>query len=219
MPLTRRKTDFRKLSAEEIDAWRGIPPSIVSDCMNRTGAMAARISPLSPGTTLVGQARTVRSMVGDNSASHRAIGCMEPGEVLVIDAGRASEPAVWGAIMTHAAIAHKLAGVVIDGSVRDAGEIRELGFPCYVAGITPAGPHKGFGGEIDTAISCGGCTVRPGDLIVGDDDGIAVVPLEQLEALLQASRDKIAAEEETIAEAKDGALPADALGIPEPEIV
>ncbi|MGI9385727.1 MAG: RraA family protein [Methyloligellaceae bacterium] len=219
MPLTRRKTDFKKLSADEIDAWRGIPPSIVSDCMNRTGAMAARIAPLTAGTTLAGQARTVRSMVGDNSASHRAIGLMEPGEVLVVDAGGASEPAVWGAIMTHAAIAHKIAGVVIDGSVRDAGEIRELGFPCYVAGITPAGPHKGFGGEIDTVISCGGCTVRPGDVIVGDDDGIAVVPLEDVDRLLQASRDKIAAEEETIAAVKAGLLPAERLGIPEPDVI
>lgn len=219
MPLTRRKTDFKKLTPEEIDAWRGIPPSIVSDCMNRTGAMAARIAPLAAGTTLVGQARTVRSMVGDNSASHRAIGIMEPGQVLVVDAGGAAEPAVWGAIMTHAAIAHKIAGVVIDGSLRDAGEIRELGFPCYVAGITPAGPHKGFGGEIDTVISCGGCTVRPGDLIVGDDDGIAVVPLEDADRLLQASRDKIAAEEETIAAAKSGTLPAERLGIPEPDLI
>ncbi len=219
MPLTRHKVDFAKLSADQIDAWREIPPSIVSDCMNRTGAMQARIAPLAPGTRLAGQARTVRSMVGDNSASHRAIGLMAPGEVLVVDAGAASDVAVWGAIMTHAAMAHEIAGVVIDGSVRDAGEIRELGFPCYAAGITPAGPHKGFGGEIDSVVSCGGCTVRPGDLIVGDDDGVAVVPLEAAERLLQESRDKIAAEEVAIAAAKAGTLPADRLGIPEPDVV
>ena len=161
MPLTRHTADFAKLTADQLDAWREIPPSIVSDCMNRTGAMQARIAPLAPGTRLAGQARTVRSMVGDNSASHRAIGLMRPGEVLVVDAGGAADVAVWGAIMTHAAIAREIAGVVIDGSVRDAGEIRELGFPCYAAGITPAGPQMGFGGEIDSVISSAAARCGP----------------------------------------------------------
>nr|WP_300499353.1 pseudouridine synthase [uncultured Rhodococcus sp.] len=143
--------------------------------MNRTYSMAAAIKPLKPGTVLAGQARTVTSMVGDNGISHAALALVNRGEVLVIDAGGYEDVAVWGAIMTHAAIARDIAGVVIDGAVRDAAEIRELGFSCYARANVPSGPHKGFGGIIDGPISCAGCPVKPGDIVIGDDDGIAVV--------------------------------------------
>jgi regulator of RNase E activity RraA len=217
MPLQRHAPDFKVLPAKAIKAWRDIPPSIVSDCMNRTHVMAAAIKPLKPGTRLSGQARTVTSMVGDNGISHAAIPLVNKGEVLVIDAGGYEDVAVWGAIMTHAAMARGIAGVVIDGGVRDIAEIRELGFPCYARAQVPSGPHKGFGGIIDGPISCAGCPVKPGDLVIGDDDGIAVVPLEWADDMLAASKEKLAQEEETMKAIAEGKTSADILGIPAPE--
>jgi regulator of RNase E activity RraA len=187
--------------------------------MNRTHSMAAAIKPLKPGTVLAGQARTVTSMVGDNSISHAALALVNRGEVLVIDAGGYEDVAVWGAIMTHAAIARDIAGVVIDGAVRDAAEIRELGFSCYARANVPSGPHKEFGGIIDGPISCAGCPVKPGDIVIGDDDGIAVVPLEWAEDMLAASKEKLAQELDTLKQITEGKTTAELLGIDEPEII
>ncbi|MBC8339113.1 MAG: RraA family protein [Rhodospirillales bacterium] len=219
MPLQRHAVEFETLSPETLDAWRGIPPAIVSDCMNRTHFMAAAIKPLNPGTILVGQARTVTGMVGDNGISHAAIALIERGEILVIDAGGYEDVAIWGAIMTRAAMARGIAGVVIDGANRDAAEIRELEFPCYSRAQVPSGPHKGFGGIIDGPISCGGCPVRPGDLIVGDDDGIAVVPLEWVDKMLTASLEKLRQEEDIIKQIAEGKTTAELLGVGEVEVI
>jgi len=217
MPIQRHRVDFESLPAETLDAWRTVAPAIAGDCMNRSNVMTARIKPLVPGTQLVGQARTVTSMVGDNSALHVAIGLLRPGEVLVADASGYADTAVWGGIMTRAAQECSIAGIVVDGAVRDAAEIRELGFPCFASAVVPAGPHKGFGGIIDGVISCAGCPVRPGDIVLGDDDGVAVVPLERQANILAASLDKIAAEEAINAETKEGNLPGNRMGLPEVE--
>lgn len=213
MAIERHRADFLQLSDEILQAWRDIPPAIVTDCMNRTQAMAGRIKPVRPGTVMAGQARTVTCMVGDNAAAHAAIALLRPGEVLVVDAGGYPDVAVWGGIMTHGAIARQAGGVVVDGAVRDVDEIAELGLPCYAAAHVPQGPHKGFGGIIDGVISCGGCHVAPGDIIVGDGDGVAVVPLARHEALLAASRDKIAQEEATIEKIRAGATTAELVGV------
>jgi 4-hydroxy-4-methyl-2-oxoglutarate aldolase len=219
MPIQRYETDFTTLGDDDLAAWRDIPPAIVGDCMNRNQVMAARIKPLAPGTTLVGQARTVTCMVGDNAAIHVAIGLAKPGEILVVDARAHVDTAVWGGIMTRAAMQQGLAGLVLDGAVRDAAEIRDLGFPVFAAGIVPTGPSKGFGGIIDGPIACAGAAVKSGDIILGDDDGIAVVPLERQAELLDASREKIRQEQATNAETAKGVLPAVGMGLPEPEII
>ena len=207
MSIQKYNYNFEKLTSEVLLKWENIPPAIVSDCMNRTNAMASRIAPLAPGMRLVGQARTVASMVGDNSASHAAIGMLDVGEVLVIDAKAHCDTAVWGGVMTKAALKKKIGGVVIDGAVRDASEIRALGFPTFCAGIVPTGPSKGFGGVIDDVISCGGCSVMPGDLILGDDDGISVVPLMRQQELLNASIRQMELEDNMSDNIEKGILP------------
>ncbi len=219
MPLQRHAVDFETLSPETLAEWRDIPPAIVSDCMNRTHVMAGRMKPVKQGVGIVGQARTVTGMVGDNGISHAAIALANAGEVLVIDAGGYDDVAVWGAIMTHAAIKRGIAGVVIDGAIRDAAEIRELGFPCFASANVPAGPHKGFGGIIDGPISCAGCPVKPGDLVIGDDDGVSVVPLEWAADMLAASKEKLRQEEETLKQIAAGKTTAELLGVEEPEII
>lgn len=219
MPIQRHQADFQRLQPTELEAWRDIAPAIVGDCMNRGQTMAARIKPIVPGTALVGQARTVTCMVGDNAAIHVAIGLAEPGEILVVDARAHIDTAVWGGIMTRAALQRGIAGLVIDGAVRDVAEIRELNFPVFAAGVVPAGPSKGFGGIIDGPISCAGCPVESGDLVIGDDDGIAIVPLARQAQLLDASREKIRQEDETNAQTAQGILPVARMGLGEPEII
>lgn len=217
MPLLHHDAAFDTLSDAALAAWREIPPAIASDCMNRAQAMSAAVKPLAPGMRLAGQARTVTCMAGDNSAVHAALRLVRPGEVLVIDAGGHKAPAIWGGLLTRAAIARGLAGVVLDGAVRDVAEIRELGFPCFATAAVPAGPHKGFGGTIDGVISCAGCSLAPGDIVLGDDDGVAVVPLGRAERVLAACRAKIADEAEALERLEHGTLLADQMGIAEPE--
>ena len=219
MALQRHRAEFEVLSPETLDLWRKIPPAVVGDCMNRTQCMAGAIKPVGAGMALVGQARTVQSMVGDNSISHAAMALTRPGEVLVIAAGGVPDVAVWGGVATRAAIARGIAGVVIDGAVRDLSELRELGLPVYARAVAPAGPHKGFGGIIDGAIACAGCPVKPGDVVLGDDDGIAVVPLERQAELLAAGQAKLEAEDRWLEAIAAGRTMADVLGLPEPEMI
>lgn len=219
MAIQRYKAEYERLSPEEIEGWRGVPPAIASDCMNRGQFMAAAIKPLAQRTRLVGQARTVSSMVGDNGIHHVATQFTNPGDVLVIDAKGYTDTAVWGSVTTRAAMAKGVAGIVIDGAVRDAAEIRELGFPCYVRTVVPSGPHKGFGGTIDGRISCAGCPVSPGDIVLGDDDGIAVVPVTRWRAVYDECLKKIAQEEDWLRQLDAGTTMVEVLGLPEAEIV
>ncbi len=219
MALQRHRVDFEVLSPETLALWHKIPPAVAGDCMNRTQCMAGAIKPVGAGMALVGQARTVQSMVGDNSISHAAVALTRPGEVLVIAAGGVPDVAVWGGVATRAAIARGIAGVVIDGAVRDLVELRELGLPVYASAVVPAGPHKGFGGMIDGAIACAGCPVKPGDVVLGDDDGVVVVPLERQAAILAAGQAKLEAEERWLEAIAAGKTMAEVLGLPEPEMI
>ncbi len=219
MAIRRYDIQFERLTPETLAAWGEIPPAVASDCMNRENFMAAAIKPVRTGTTLVGQARTITAMAGDNGVSHVATALFGVGEVMVIDAGGHDDVAVWGGVATRAAMARGIAGVVIDGTVRDVAEIRELGFPCYARAVVPGGPHKGFGGTIDGAIACAGCPVSPGDIVLGDDDGIAVVPLAQQAALLPICRDKLIQEKNWLAEIAAGKTVAELLGLGEAEVI
>jgi regulator of RNase E activity RraA len=207
MAVQRFLPKFKRLSDQDLAKWKGIAPAIASDCMNRCYVMSARIAPLAPGMTVCGQARTVTGMVGDNGAAHAAIGLVEAGDILVVDGRGHTETAVWGGIMTRAAMERGVGGLVVDGAVRDAAEIRALGFPTFAAGICPAGPGKGFGGIIDGPIACAGCPVKPGDIVIGDDDGVAVIPLERQAEILAASLQKIEQEKQTNADTRSGILP------------
>jgi regulator of RNase E activity RraA len=109
--------------------------------------------------------------------------------------------------------------LVVDGAVRDVAEIREFGLQCFSRAVVPAGPHKGFGGIIDGPIACAGCPVKSGDLVIGDDDGVCVVPLERADTILAASLEKVAQEEQTNADTAAGTLPVDQMGFGELEII
>jgi len=191
MPVQVFKNDFTPLPAEKMVAWAKIPPAIAGDCMNRQNVMAARISPVAPGMHFVGQARTIGAVAGDNAAMHTIISMLRPGEVLVIDAENYDNRAVWGGILNSRAMLQKINGVVIDGAVRDVAELRQMPLHVFASAISPAGPHKGWGGSIDDVISCGGVSVTPGDIILADDDGVTVVPLARADSVLAESQKKL----------------------------
>ena len=206
---------FRQLSNSERNAWKDAEAAAVSDCLERGMAMDGGLEPLHAAMRLVGQARTVRCMVGDNSALHAALTLCRPGEVLVVDAGGFLGTAVWGGLMTEAARRKDVAGIIVDGAVRDRAEIVELMFPCFARGAVPAGPHKGFGGAIDGPISCGGVAVHPGDLIIADGDGVTVVPLARAESTLAAYHALKEKEAKALAALDAGGSLADIYGVPE----
>ena len=219
MPVRQHSATFKRLSAETLAAWQGTEAAAVSDCLERSQAMDGGLQPLDRRMRVVGQARTVRCMVGDNSALHTAINLVQPGDVLVADAGGYLGNAIWGGLMTDAARRKGIAGLVIDGAVRDCTEIIGAGFPCFARGTVPAGPHKNFGGEIDGPVACGGVAVHPGDLIVADGDGVTVVPLGRVNDVHTAYKALKEKEARAMAALKAGGSLADLYGVPEIEKV
>jgi regulator of RNase E activity RraA len=217
MTLIIHETATGWLGPEDLDPWRAVPVSIIGDELNRTQMMHAAIKPVAPGMGFAGEALTVRCMVGDNLALHHALAVSGPGSVIVADARAHADTAVWGGIMHTAARKKGVAAVVIDGALRDAAEIRGSGLPAYCRAIVPAGPHKGFGGEVNGPIQCGGVAVGPGDLVVGDDDGVVVVRPDQMAGLLARCRARMEKEEEILAGIEAGKSTIELLGLPGPD--
>ncbi|MCK4244610.1 MAG: orotidine 5'-phosphate decarboxylase [Candidatus Omnitrophica bacterium] len=174
----------------------------ISDAMHRQGELEG-IFPLLKGTKLVGKAFTVRTYPGDWSKPVEAVDSAKEGEVIVIDAGGVG-PAVWGELATNSCLVKKIAGVVIDGAIRDAGEIRKMKFPAFAKTVTPAaGEPKGFG-ELDIPINVGGRRVFPGDWIVGDDDGVVVISQKEVAEITNRAMDVLEKENRLRKEIRDG---------------
>lgn len=191
---------IERVDADVIAQARRFPSSILADVAGRRGALSGRIAPLAPEMRLAGSAITVEVRPGDNLMIHVALAIAQPGDVIVVDGKGDLSSALMGEIMCQQARALGIAGVVIDGAVRDSEAIRALGFPMYAAGINPNGPTKSVPGRVNHPVSVGGVTVHPGDLIVGDADGITVVARAQAAALLPLAVDKVAAETRRIAD-------------------
>ena len=169
---------FKRVTEDQVHkVLKDVSTANLSDAMHRSGDLKG-IRPIFPGIKMAGAALTVRTYPGDWAKPVEAVEQARPGQVLVIDAGGVG-PAVWGELATHGALQAKIAGLVIDGAVRDTPEIRKLGFPVFSKLITPtAGEPKGFG-EIGVPITAGGLKVFSGDWIVGDDDGVVCIPKDK----------------------------------------
>ncbi len=168
-----------------VAAFQGVPAGNVCDAMDRMGAMDYRIKPLAPNTAVAGPALTVRTRPGDNLMVWKAIDVAQPGDVLVIATYEYATASTFGERVVMAARAKGLAGIVCDGMCRDASGIRATGLPTFVIGAVPSSPGKDGPGEIGGPVSCGGIVVHSGDLIVGDEDGVVVVPLADAPAVAQ----------------------------------
>jgi regulator of RNase E activity RraA len=167
----------------------------IGDAMNRiTGTVG--LTRYHREKKLVGRALTVKTRAGDNLMIHKALDMAEAGDVIVVEGSADVTQALVGELMLLHAKMRGVAGFVIDGAVRDLAAFREHDFPCYARGHTLRGPSKVGPGEINIAVSVGGMTVRPGDLIVGDEDGVIAVPVDQLDLVLQGARRQAAREAE-----------------------
>lgn len=200
------------LNDAERRSWAALPTTAISDAMGRQRALAARLRPLT-GTGLVGRAYCVRVVAGDSGSLHLALESVTAGSVLIVDAGGFCDRAVWGEVLTAAAMQRGVVGAVIDGAIRDVAGIRARNFPIYAAAVTPAGPHKSGGGTWGGTVSCGGVPVVTGDLIVADEDGIVAVPWEGREVVAGEARAVIEREDELMKRIGEGLSTAKYLGL------
>ncbi len=182
-----------------VDAFRALPVANVSDCMSRMTAGGPRLRPFYSGGTMAGSAFTVKTRPGDNLMVHKALDIALPGDIVVVDAGGDLTNAIIGELMQAHARTRKLGGVVINGAIRDVAALRESDFPVFAAGVTHRGPYKDGPGEIGVAIAIDGMVIEPGDLMLGDEDGILCVPAAEVETVLKATQVKHAAEEKQMA--------------------
>lgn len=179
-----------QVNQELIEQFKNIPTSHISDSMNRMHGNTATLKPFHKSGRLIGTALTVRTRPGDNLMIHQAINMARPGDVLVVDGGGDMTRALFGEIMMFLCQSRKLAGLVVDGCIRDIAEINKNTFPVYAKGITHKGPYKTGPGEINVPVSVAGLVVNPGDLIVGDEDGIISIHHDELESVLAQAIEK-----------------------------
>ncbi|WP_455581085.1 RraA family protein [Dysosmobacter sp.] len=200
--------DFERLPQAVLDRLRDYGACVVSDAMKGFNAMDERIRAVAPGRCVCGSAVTVRLRPGDNLMLHRAIECARPGDILVLDTGGSCRHAVIGGIMSGAAFGKGIGGLIIDGAVRDVEELRQHGYPVFAAAVVPNTGDSEGPGQLNRPVSCGGVPVLPGDAVVADDNGVAVVPRDMVDWVLENCEKKIQAEEKRMAEIRQGRLTA-----------
>lgn len=176
---------------ELLKAFSTIPCANISDTMGRLVGMHPRIklqsAPKNPIN--VGRALTIKTRSGDNLMLHKALNMAKPGDVLIVsNDGGESYRSLIGEIMFTYLASTGAAGIIIDGPIRDIDAVRKMEMPIYATGTNPAGPYKEGPGEINVPISCGGISVNPGDIIVMDEDGVIVIPLQEAETVLKNAR-------------------------------
>ena len=180
------KNDFPRPSAELLAKFDGIPIPNIGDAMNRTAAISANITPVN-NVRLTGTAYTVRVPAGDNLLFYYAIDNAKPGDVIVVDGGGFEERALCGEIMATYAAKRGIAGFVINGAIRDKVELSGMNFPVFAKAACPNGPYKNGPGEINVPVNIGGRIVCPGDILVGDGNGLVVVHPEDAEKVLASA--------------------------------
>lgn len=179
--------DFDRPDIELIKLFENIPVANIDDCMNRTGAISQKIRPLNTNL-LLGTAFTVKVPEGDNLMFHKAMDMANPGDIIMIDAGGHTERAILGELMVSYCESKGIGGIVVNGSIRGADALKDKAFPIYTKGITPNGPFKNGPGEINTPISIGGKVVSPGDIVVGDQDGLVIIQPENAEKIAKLAK-------------------------------
>lgn len=205
-PGFRVRAEVERVAPDVVEGFREFETPDVSDLMNRLYTMTSAISNVTdPGLRILGPACTVKVFPGDNLMVHKSLDIARPGDVVVVDAAGSHNTAVLGDLVSMKARHRGIAGFVVDGLIRDLPAILRLGdFPVFARGVTPIGPlHRGPG-EINFPASVGGVVVNPGDLVVGDLNGVVVVPRENAPELLARLRARAAAEAEYIASVARG---------------
>ena len=198
-------TGLPRASAELVEAFRGKAAANVADAMGRFRFMDPGIVSRT-GLPLCGVAVTVNTRPGDNLMVHKALQVASPGDVVVDSTSGGFTTAVFGELMGTTAVAAKLGGIVVDGAIRDVPGLAALGFPAFSRTVSPGACDKDGPGEINVPIACGGTVVMPGDIVVGDEDGVVVVPRADAEEVLARVRALEANEAKRIAAIRAGEL-------------
>jgi regulator of RNase E activity RraA len=185
------------------------PSCVVADAQQRAGVMHSALRPLARETRFAGPALTVRMEPGNQVDCLDALAVAQAGDVIVVDAAGETETSVWGGLMAGLCRMKGVVGAVVDGAIRDTDEIRDLGFFIFSRAIVPRSTHSPFSGrmeplEVNLPIQCGGVLVRPGDLVIGDEVGVTVVPLEQAAEVLAAAQAQAEKEEQTRKRIREG---------------
>lgn len=203
---------FRVLERESIasfstvEKFKSIPTPIISDNLNRLYGTESSIKAMHPSKKMIGTALTVNTRAGDNLMVHKAIDIAEPGDIIVVNADGEMTQAILGEIMLRIAEKNQIAGFLIDGAVRDSNAFYKRDFPCFAKGVTHRGPYKEGPGEINVPVTIGKMIVYPGDIVVGDEDGVVAVSSEEAERILIKSEEQLQKEYQIFDQIENGTL-------------
>jgi len=197
-------TKINRPSRELVEEFAGIPVANIADNMNRISCIDAKIRPMN-SAPLLGTAFTLKTRPGDNLLLHKSISMANPGDVIVVDNQGHTVNSLIGELMITWAQKRGIAGFIIDGSIRDIQAIKNMNIPVYAAGITPKGPYKDGPGEINVSVSCGGIVIKPGDILVGDEDSVVVIDPKDAPEILKKSKVTVAQEKQTLVDIQNDA--------------
>ncbi|GJG97669.1 4-carboxy-4-hydroxy-2-oxoadipate aldolase/oxaloacetate decarboxylase [Cupriavidus pauculus] len=174
-------------TADQLERLLRLGTATIHEAQGQRGAVDSTIAPLDPSMRVAGPALTIDIRPSDNLMIHYALTKARPGDVLVVDAKQFVNAGPWGDVLTYAAQRIGIAGLVIDGAVRDATNIVEMGFPVFCRGLCIRGTNKVQPGRLNVPVVIGGAPINPGDIIIGDRDGLVVVAAEELQSVIDAS--------------------------------
>jgi regulator of RNase E activity RraA len=204
-PGFRVRDGWRRPDAALLASFGEASPAQIADCMSRLGAMDAGLRPIWQSPRVVGAALTAWCHAGDNLMIHKALSLAMPGDILLVNT-QGSGNSGFGELLATSAVKLGVRAVIVDGTVRDAEALQAMALPVYARGLCPNGCNKDGPGEVGAIIACGGVSVRPGDVIVADRDGVTVVPLEDAAEVAVLAADQVAREQKRLAEIAKGVL-------------
>lgn len=205
-PGFRVRASWPRPSASLLASFGEASPAQIADCMSRLGAMDAGIRPIWPSPRIIGAAITVWCHSGDNLMLHKALSLAQPGDIVVMNTQSNTANSGFGELLATSAVKIGIRGIILDGTVRDAGALEALRLPVYSRGLCPNGCNKDGAGEVGAIIACGGVAVRPGDIIVADRDGVTVVPLDDAPEVVALAAAQVEREHKRLSEIERGVL-------------
>lgn len=195
MPNLRVMQPKRRVAASLVEKYRELPTAVISDSMSRLLAGGASLRPMhAGGTVLAGPAFTVKTRPGDNLFVHKAIDTALPGDILVVDAGGDLTNSIMGEMMLTHSETRGLAGVIVYGAIRDYGHVKNHPFPVFACGVSHRGPLHDGPGEVNIPIAIEGMVIEPGDMMVGDDDGVIAVAYDLAEDIQKVAAKRLEGE-------------------------
>ena len=194
----------KKVALDIAKEFLTLPVANVSDSMWRLTAGGSRLRPMHKSGQMAGPALTVKSRPGDNLMLHKAIDMAEPGDIIVCDAGGDLTNSLMGELMLAHAMKRGVGGFVLDGAVRDVEAFLDVNLPVFAAGVSHRGPYKDGPGEINVSVAIDGMVIEPGDLVIGDWDGVLSIPLDDVDSILKKTNEKQTAEAVDMAKIEAG---------------